>query len=65
MRLPIIGFIAARLATGNVSTADFAISESMYIIWTVTEVNYSLISTTLPSKLSNQEYVVTAKVEVV
>ena len=65
MRLPIIGFIAARLATGNVSTADFALSESMYIIWTVTEINYSLISTTLPSKSSNQEHEVTSKIEVV
>lgn len=49
LRLPIIAFIAARLATFNrTDLTNFALSESLYIIWTVTQINYSLISTTLP-----------------
>ncbi|KAK4634790.1 hypothetical protein CLAFUW4_01502 [Fulvia fulva] len=49
MRLPIVGFIAARLATfDRTDLTNFALSESLYIVWTVTQINYSLVSTTLP-----------------
>jgi len=48
LRLPIIAFTAARIATVDTNIANFAITESLYIVWTVTEINYSLMSTTLP-----------------
>lgn len=49
LRLPIVAFIAARMATFNrADISNFARSESLYVIWTVTQINYSLISATLP-----------------
>lgn len=49
LRLPIIAFIAARMATfERDDLTNFARSESLYLVWTVTQINYSLISATLP-----------------
>ncbi|KAI5369216.1 hypothetical protein Slin14017_G000950 [Septoria linicola] len=49
LRLPIIAFIIARLTTFDADMIeDFARSETLYIVWTVTQINFSLISTTLP-----------------
>ncbi|KAF2161839.1 hypothetical protein M409DRAFT_69630 [Zasmidium cellare ATCC 36951] len=49
LRLPIVAFIAARMATFNRDDlTNFARSESLYLVWTVTQINYSLISATLP-----------------
>jgi len=50
-RLPLIIAIGLRTATfqGNsVLTSNFTLAEDSYIIWTVTLINYSLISATIP-----------------
>ncbi|KAK4495558.1 hypothetical protein PRZ48_001223 [Zasmidium cellare] len=49
LRLPIVAFIAARMVTFNRDDlTNFARSESLYLVWTVTQINYSLVSATLP-----------------
>lgn len=49
MDISLIPLIAARLSTFNqFDIRDFSRSESLYIVWTVSQINYSLISTTLP-----------------
>lgn len=49
LRMPIIAIIVARLTTFNADAIqNFAREESLYLVWTVTQINFSLISTTLP-----------------
>ena len=49
LRLPIIAIIAVRLKTFNQDgIMNFSRNESLYIVWSVTQINFSLISTTLP-----------------
>lgn len=49
LRLPIIAVIVIRLTTFDAdSTADFSRTASLYVVWTVTQINFSLVSTTLP-----------------
>ncbi|KAK6399015.1 hypothetical protein LTR65_000573 [Meristemomyces frigidus] len=49
-RLPLIIAIALRIASFSTSglTTNFTIAEDLYVVWTVTEINYALISATIP-----------------
>lgn len=49
LRLPIIVVIIVRLTTFDAdSITDFSRTASLYVVWTVTQINFSLVSTTLP-----------------
>ena len=50
-RLPLILLIVLRLSTFNAGpalTRDFTITEDLYLVWTETQLNYSLVSATIP-----------------
>lgn len=49
-RLPLIVTIALRMVTFSKSglTTNFTLAEASYIVWTETQINYSLISATIP-----------------
>ncbi|KAH9845567.1 hypothetical protein Tdes44962_MAKER06477 [Teratosphaeria destructans] len=49
-RLPLIAFIALRMVTFKVGSnlTDLTLGADLYVVWTATQVNYSLISASIP-----------------
>ena len=49
-RLPIIAIIGLRVSAFDVPnfTSNFTLAESEYMVWTETQINYSIISATIP-----------------